>query len=398
MARILIDREEKENVEWHEITPARVPHAARRRLLITTDNFLPRWDGISRFLAEIIPRLAQEYDITVIAPDYGFISMEGVRIVKIPLGARRLGDYTPARFAYKTILHEVRQSDIVFNQALGPIGMCAIIAAKRARRPIIGYIHSIEWELLPKALAGLGPLRGFLYPISKSLVRFFYNRCTLLITPSENIAELFSWQRIRTQKRVVHLGVDTAKFTSGERKKAREALNLPQDAYIVGYHGRIGHEKNLITLLRGFRQLRVANKRLVIVGDGVPSLKAKLQRFNDVVVTGSTNHVTPWLQAMDVYVQPSLTETTSLAVLEAMSSGLPVVTSKVGFIPYYIIDGQNGMFFDNTSPYDLSRKLALLHHDGIKRAALGNAARRTVIAGFDWKRTAQGIIDVIDSV
>lgn len=388
-----------ENVEWHDIPSATKNVAGqKRRLLITTDNFLPRWDGISRFLSEIIPRLRETYEITVIAPDYGHVSIDGVEIIKIPIRKKSYGDYTPAKFMYQKILRAVRRCDLVFNQALGPIGVCAILAARRARRPIASYIHSIEWELVPKALASLGPIRGFIFPISKSLVSFFYNRCTVLVVPSENIAELFSWQRIRTPKRIAHLGVDTKKFTNGDKKMVRESLNLPADAFIVGYHGRLGHEKNLLTLLRAYRRLPVKNKRLVIVGDGVPSIKFRFTRFNDIVVTGSTNHVTPWLQAMDVYVQPSFTETTSLTVLEAMACGLPVVTSKVGFIKYYVIDKKNGLFFDNKSPYDLSLKIMELYRDQTLRSTLAVNARRTVVKDFNWEKTAKEIKEILDTI
>jgi len=400
MGRVTIDRYEMENVEWQEQPRKETPPAARerRRLLITTDNFLPRWDGISRFLSEMIPRLKQDYDIVVVAPAYGEVAIDGVEVVQIPLARRRFGDYTPARLAYARVAREVRRADIVFNQALGPIGVCAILAAKRHRRPIANYIHSIEWELAPKALAPTTVIRGLILPFSKAFTRFFYNRCSTLIVPSENISELFSWQHVTAPKRIVHLGVDTTKFTIGDRKSAREALQLPADAFIIGYHGRIGHEKNILTLLRAFRRLRIKNKRLLIVGDGVQSIKSRLLKHNDVIVTGSTNHVVKWLHCVDVYVQPSFTETTSLTVLEAMSCGLPVVSSKVGFIPYYIIDGENGLFFNNTSPYDLSTKIMRLHDDPLLRDALGKAARKTIVDRFDWESTAKGIKQVLDDL
>ncbi len=370
----------------------------RRRLLITTDNFLPRWDGISRFLSEMIPRLKQDYDITIIAPNYGEIAIDGVTIVQVPLSNHSYGDYTPAQFQYKRISRLVQKADIVFNQALGAIGTCAIFAAKRYKIPVVNYIHSIEWELAPKALAPKPFLRGPIIPISKLFTRFFYNKCSILIVPSEPTAELFSWQKISTPKRVVHLGVDTNKFTPGDRKLAREQLQLPSDAFIVGYHGRIGHEKNLLTLLRGFRRLQIPHKRLIIVGDGVEKIKHKLTKYTDVIVTGSTSHVVPWLQAMDVYVQPSFTETTSLGVLEAMACGLSVISSKVGFIQFYIKDGENGVFFDNSSPFDLSRKITKLHFDRIMRVKMGELARKTVVERFNWEKTAIGIKNVLDEL
>jgi glycosyltransferase involved in cell wall biosynthesis len=401
MSRIVIDRDEMENVEWQDIpqTPAqRTASTGKRRLLITTDNFLPRWDGIARFLSEMIPRLRESYDVTVVAPDFGHVDIPGVTVVRIPLSGGSWGDYRPSRFCYRRILALARRHDVIFNQALGPIGMSAILAAKRARRPIASYIHSIEWELLPRALVDLGPIRGSLLPLSKRIIRFFYNRCTVLVMPSENIAELFSWSRIKTQKRIVHLGVDTKKFTPGDRRTARERLGLPQDAFIVGYHGRIGHEKNLLVLARAFRQLRANNKRLVIVGGGVPELVRRLGAAPDVTVTGSTDNVVPWLHAMDVYVQPSLTETTSLTVLEAMACGLPVVSSRVGFVKHYIKDNQNGLFFDNQSAYDLTKKLQRLHDDRMLRVKLCVEARKTPVEQFDWEKTAMGIKAVLDGI
>ena len=69
-------------------------HQPRRKLLIATDNFLPRWDGIARFLLEIIPRLRERFDITVIAPkiteqEVVMPELDGVRIVRIERHATR---------------------------------------------------------------------------------------------------------------------------------------------------------------------------------------------------------------------------------------------------------------------------------------------------------------------
>ena len=86
MGRVTIDRDEMENIEWQDVqSSSKNTFGQKRRLLITTDNFLPRWDGISRFLSEIIPRLKETYEITVIAPDYGHVSIDGIEIVKVPL-------------------------------------------------------------------------------------------------------------------------------------------------------------------------------------------------------------------------------------------------------------------------------------------------------------------------
>lgn len=125
----------------------------KRRLLIATDNFLPRWDGIARFLSEMIPRLIDKYDITVIAPDLGAYEDPNIKIIRIPLSKIfKVGDFSVPKFRRRLINDAVLHSDIVFSQTIGPIGMSAINSAKRHKKPIAAFIHSIEWELVPKAL------------------------------------------------------------------------------------------------------------------------------------------------------------------------------------------------------------------------------------------------------
>ena len=365
------------------------------KLLITTDSYGPRWDGIARFLKEIIPRLVKKYEITVVCPDFGPTKSEEFTTVKLPLGHRVFGDYQAPRFAYGRIKKLVAESDIVFNQTLGPIGVAAILAAKRKRKPCLSFTHSLEWELFPKAL-GATWMRQFAYPATRLFVKSMYRRCSVLIVPSENTAEQLTWQGVLTAKRIAHLGVDIKKFVPGEKRLARAALGLPQGAFLIGYHGRIAYEKNLLTLLRAFLRLRIPNSRLLIVGDGVPALKARLRK-EGVILVGNHGHVTPYLQAMDLYVMPSLTETTCLSVLEAMACELPVISSRVGFVQHYIHEDENGFFFDMRSEYSLAQKIQLVRSLSPEAlATVCTEARQTVVRGFHWDATAQKIADAIN--
>ncbi len=372
-------------------------HAGKRRLVIATDNFLPRWDGIARFLAEIIPRL-QHYDITVISPDYGPSALDAhLTRIRIPLARHSFGDYTPARWSPARIRDAVRTADIVFTQTIGPIGLLASIAARRYKKKHAAFIHSIEWELVPKAIS-LPFLRRFAYPLTKAVTRYIYNRAGLLIVPSSSIGDHLTWQHITTPKTVVHLGVDTRRFTSGDRAAARARLKLPQDALIIGYHGRLGREKNLITLARAYLRVTAPKKLLLIVGDGLDTIKAQLRTVKGALLPGTQDDVVPWLQAMDVYVLPSYTETTSLAVLEAMSCELPVISSPVGFIQQYIKHGENGFFYETKNSYELARRLQELADNPALRKRIGRAARQTVKQSFDWNISAQRIMEALDSL
>ncbi len=281
------------------------PTFTKKKLVIATDNFLPRWDGISRFLSEIIPRLIKNYDITVIAPDFGTYSDPNINLIKIPLMKFfKVGDFTLPKFKGKIISKAIIDADIVFSQTLGPIGSTAIRMAKHHKKPLVSFIHSVEWELVPRAMGSLF-LKKYGQMIAKHVARKMYNKCDLLIMPAQNISELFLWNNIRTKSAIVHLGVDIKKFvpvTIEQKADLREQLGFLNTDIIVGYHGRIGREKDLITLLRAYSRIAQLNSnvKLLIVGNGLESIKKQLSSREGVILVGAKNNPIPYLQVMDI--------------------------------------------------------------------------------------------------
>lgn len=368
----------------------------KKKLLIATDNFLPRWDGVARFLAEIIPRLLEDYEITVISPDYGSSNIDkNIKRIRVPLRKFVWGDYQAAKTDRKLVKKAVKKADLVFTQTIGPIGWLAINYSKKLKKPLASYIHSIEWELVPKSINNVF-FKKISYPLSKFLVRRLYNKCDLLICPSEKIADDLRWQKIMTAKKITNLGVNTSFFKPSSKTKAKKALGISEKSFVVGFHGRLGYEKNLLTLARAYSRLKIPKKQLLIVGKGVEDLKKRLISVNGIIMPGSTNEIVKYLNAIDVYVMPSFTETTSLAVLEAMSCELPVISSKVGFIRQYIQNNKNGLFFNNKSNYDLYLKIKKLYDNPVLRESLGKEARKTVLSQFSWDECAVKISNALE--
>ena len=88
---------------------------------------------------------------------------------------------------------------------------------------------------------------------------------------------------------------------------------------------------------------------------------------------------------------PSSTETTSLATLEAMATGLPVIASKVGFIKNYLTKEENGLFFPRKSSSLLAMQMGRLLQDRDLGERLGENARKTVAYSFSWERSINKI-------
>jgi glycosyltransferase involved in cell wall biosynthesis len=369
----------------------------KKHIVIATDAFFPRIDGIGRFLLEIIPRLENDYEITILAPNFeGEYNLNfKSKVIRFNLIKFQLADTFFSYAKYSLIKKIIKNADILFVQSLGPIGIKSIKAAKKYKKTIIAYTHIIEWELVPKSLKRFKNLGKIL---AKFFAKKYYKKCDLIIFPSEEMMYLFEKSKIKVNNIIVNLGTDTNEFKPAfDKKKAKENINLNPDHIIIGYHGRLGREKNLITLYRAFRKLekKHSNIKLLIVGSGVKDQENIFSSDRNVIMTGRKENVVPYLQAMDIYVLPSFTETSSLSTMEAMSCGLAVITTPVGYVKEYINEKENGMFFPFSNSTRLYMKLDLLINDLALREQLGRNARKTIISKFNWDNTYKKIKEII---
>jgi glycosyltransferase involved in cell wall biosynthesis len=364
------------------------------KLVIATDNFIPRRDGITRFLTTIIPSLKKNFQITIICPDFqeNNIDIEGIKFLRIPFNKKYIGDFKPVKFSPKIIKKGIQGADLVFSQTIGPIGGLSLYYAQKQRIKTIAYIHSIDWKLVSNSFNDFF-IKKVSEIIAKIIAKKLYRHCTYLITPSDETTEIFNWEKINTPKKVIHLGVDSNIFIpyyqNPNRSEIRKMYGITEEELVIGYHGRLSKEKDLYTLLRAFVHLRkkYKNIKLMIVGSGIPSIVSDFVKQKGVIYVPATPEVADFLSAMDIYCLSSLTETTSLSTLEAMSCCLPVVSTGVGFTQEYIQNGENGYFFTKRDSYDLARKIEKLILSKEKRVLFGEKSREVIIKRFKWENT-----------
>jgi len=363
----------------------------KKKLLIATDNFAPRWDGVSRFLTEVVPKL-KNYEITIIAPDFGPIKKDifsGINLARFPLRNMSFDYYTPAKVDSKKIKKLVEQNDLIWVQTIGPIGAAAINAAKKQNKKIVIYTHSVDWELVAKGIKKAQPLVKF---IVKSFARHVYNKCDLLMVPSKEIADIFTDAGIKIKKRIVRLGVDLSLFKPSDRAKAKKAAGLKEFDFVIGYYGRTGNEKSLETLEKAFNLIfpKYKNLKLLIVG-GKTNIK-------NCINIEKTDYGYKYLQAMDIYVLPSLVETSSLTTMEAMASGCAVVATPIGLVKEYITNDYNGIIFRPKDYEMLAKKLQNLIENKKLREKISKNARATAEEMFSWQNTVKDIKDILDNL
>ncbi len=268
--------------------------------------------------------------------------------------------------------------------------------------PIIVHLHGSSNPLIHSRYSW-ARLRFFQRIYSK-LLKFVINRADRVIAVD---GETFNFCRglnlCEEKLTLIPNCVDRDLFKPLDRQKLRQQRGFGNSDKVVLYVGRLGKAKGLELLIESFALLRneVPNSKLVLAGDGEEKtyLKKKsrqLQIAEHVEFIGQTEHKTlPGLiNCADVYVLTSKCEGLPLALLEAMSCGVPVVSANVGGIAEVIKDGVNGFLFDvRDAKHVMNRILEGLN---CSRQIRKNAL--VTIQGYLAETASQKITDVVNDV
>jgi glycosyltransferase involved in cell wall biosynthesis len=221
------------------------------------------------------------------------------------------------------------------------------------------------------------------------------------VAVSEEIAALARARR-EARAAIVHVipnAVDVAHFQRRDEARARLRGLLRADGDVVlGTLGRIVPEKDLPLLLRAARPLLAgpaARTRVVVAGDGpeLPRLAALVAEWDApararVAFLGHRPDVADVLSAFDVFALSSTTEGLPMAVLEAMSTGLPIVATRVGGLASLLEGSGAGTLVAPRDEPRLRDALAEVCNDALLREKRGAAARAHMLAHYDAQAAA----------
>jgi glycosyltransferase involved in cell wall biosynthesis len=190
---------------------------------------------------------------------------------------------------------------------------------------------------------------------------------------------------------VIHNGVDIAQFCESQpctREQTRRTLGIAASDYVIGIAALLRKEKNHLQLIEAVARLRQQGlpARALLIGDGEErhTIQIRARALNvcgAVTITGMQQDVRPYVCACDVMTLCSVTETFSLAALEAMAMGKPVVLSDVGGASEMVVPRWNGMLFPVRDTDTYVERLAALSDPAISRH-MGINARRLMERRF----------------
>lgn len=183
-----------------------------------------------------------------------------------------------------------------------------------------------------------------------------------------------------------------------QRQVIRREYGIRENEFVLGYVGRLSIEKGIKYLIEAAAGLVEAGVpfRMLIIGDGpqreeMQFLVNERRLDGKVLFAGFQKDISGMLPAFDVFILPSLTEGTSMALLEAMACGLPVVATAVGGTPRVILSEKNGLLVPSESSEAIVHAVMELSENRELRHKIGSAAFNTVESKFGVNRWLEKI-------
>lgn len=194
-------------------------------------------------------------------------------------------------------------------------------------------------------------------------------------------------------------GIDLEKKPNQtDRWQIRKELGVDAEICLIGTVGRLTPVKGLSYLLQSVSMLlrRRTNVRLLIVGDGVIRKDLEAQAHDlgigeNVVFLGHREDTLELMQALDIFVLPSLSEGIPMALLEAMAVSRAVVASRVGGIPEIVEDGVEGILVEPMDVNQLAESCGRLIESPATAMKMGEQARKRVIQDFSASAMADKV-------
>lgn len=348
------------------------------RITLVSETYFPQVNGVSRTLDRLTRHLAACGDqVQLLIPDYGQEVPEGPEDVRffrafhppfyrelhLPLAGKRKLQWAIESFS----------PDVTHIATEGPMGWSALRATIKSGLPLVTSYHTNYCQYLPSYRAGV------LKPVAWRYLRWFHNHAAVTLCPSRSTRQMLQDKGFRRVD-IWSRGVDSEFFSPVKRDlRLRQNFRVKEHETLLLYAGRVANEKNLPMLIEAFNLLLDDfPARLLIIGDG--PLRSKLESENKnrrIIFAGyqKGEELARLYAASDFFVFPSLTETFGNVMLEAMSSGLPVLGFEVPGPRDLVQPGETGELTSEISADALAGLIKKTVKDEEHRRKMSSAAR-----------------------
>jgi glycosyltransferase involved in cell wall biosynthesis len=383
----------------------------RESILFARNLFLPEDLGGNRYPFETIRRLGQRgHPVTVVTPrlhDH-FPPLAGVRYHLYPIRRPHpsVSHFTNLLGATLALRSRQPKHDVAiagsYDAALA-LGWAGVAP----RTPLVFLFHSefySEWVQSRTLIRHL--LRRYMAAVER---RVFASSARIVAVSDFSARQIRSRApRASPKVRVIPTGVETDFFHPPDDKAAvRARLGIPREMPVVLGIGRLAGVKQFDRLITAFAAAwaRGLDARLVIAGDGParPSLERLTATYgvqDRVHLAGycDPERLRAFMQAADLQVCSSAFENLSLAILEGMACGTPVLGTPGGGTPELLSQIDPALVLPDDHAHSIADALPHWLNDRQRLADLGRRARQVAVERYDWDRVVDGLESVCAEV
>ncbi|EWY36556.1 glycosyl transferase family 1 [Skermanella stibiiresistens SB22] len=386
------------------------------RVCFISRRFFPAISGMSVYAANLLRELvAGGHDVVMISqyrddPAGSAVygggpppAVPGVKVIGLAsLGEQEVGHGRPADFeadieamvGAALAEHEANPFDLVHAQYGYPCGLAALEVSRRLGIPNVVSIQG-----------GDGHWVGTCCATHKQAMLAVLNHAGALIIGSKSFAEEVRDHHGTSLDRFVIVpgATDTERF---HPRADRDIAALGAEPTLL-YHGRVDRRKGVMELIDAFNQLRVTwpDLRLIVSGIG-PDVAAVRERVAELALGDAvemTGHADYFAAAEvyrrgDIFVSPTYSEGFSNTILEAMSSGLPIVSTNAVGVVDCLTDGSNALLVEPRDVEGLAAAIARMLDDEALRRRLAHQALEEVRSLYSWHAIGRRIQEIYGEV
>lgn len=356
------------------------------KILIASDLHWPTINGVATFSRNLARGMAEHgHEVLVIAPSQNGKKYKEVDVnheihrtaaVPFPFYQNFRISLNPGR-EVKHIIEEF-DPDVIHIQMLLGIGQAAMKYGNKYGIPVVSTNHAMPENLMDN-LRLLAPVSRPINYILTEYGKRFHSKSDVITMPTQSAIDMFkASDKVDVPMYAVSNGIDLSRFTPGEAPtQIYEKFGLSKDKTIISYLGRLDAEKHLSVLVESFRNLHaeLPNLHLLLVGGGTDEehlmrLIYEYDLAEDVTFTGrvTDEEMVALHKVGVVYVMPSPAELQSIATLEAMASGKPIVAVNAGALGELCQTGRNGYLCEKDNVEEMTEGIRQILVDDKKRA------------------------------
>ncbi|GAC1394731.1 MAG: hypothetical protein NVS4B11_37360 [Ktedonobacteraceae bacterium] len=355
------------------------------RMMIVTDQYPPMIGGVPTVTYNLAIDFVQRgHQVWVVAPSYGMRDArrleKGVRVYRF--SSFEWPSYKELRIPFLPFmpmrnLIKKSEPDVIHIHSPAVLGNIAQILAGGLRKPVIATNHYLPINMSRSLTSD--PLIGKHFSnVTYSYLVNFCNRCEYVTAPTMTALQLLYDHGLRAPAKAISNGIDLTKFTPGERDPyIRQRFNLPEDRPLILHVNRLSEEKRVNVLIDAVAKMRNnGHVALVSTGPAEQELRAQVAQLNIEDRISFLGYVRDadllaLRRSSELFVIPSEADLQSLATMEAMACGLPIVAANAYALPELVHHEQNGFLFKRGDSDEMAHYMDVLTGDADLRAHMG---------------------------